>query len=280
MAASRNPNRARIASVLEKLALTPEEEKRVLDQLRLPERVRKTYDHYNNSRRSKYMVVSDTHIGSKFYRPDIMDAAAMVAKKEGVEAIYHAGDVIEGMSNRDGHVYELDQVGTSAQVNKAVSELEKLTAVGVPFYFTTGNHEDWAKNKANQGVMVGPTLEDKLKGSKWLGEYTAQIALSPNTTMWLTHEGSSSYALSYSGQKRINALSGGVKPDIIYNGHLHKALYMLYRNIHYHEAGTMQDQTPFMAMKGSPAMPGFWVVDVSFNRKGINEYSPKLYPFY
>lgn len=269
-----------IAEELNRLNLSPDEAKNVLRQLSRPERARKTFDHYNGSKKSRFMVVSDTHIGSKFYRPDIMDAAAKMAKQHDVDAIYHAGDVIEGMSGRDGHIYELQDIGVSAQMDRAVSELEKLTATGKPLYFTTGNHDEWAKTKANQGHLVGPDIEARLKGSKFLGEYTAQIALSPTVNLWLTHEGASSYALSYSGQKRINSLAGGSKPDIVFNGHIHKSLYMFYRNIHYFEAGTMQDQTPFMAMKGSPAMTGFWIAEVSHNKKGVNGLTSKFFPFY
>lgn len=269
-----------VVAEAEKLGLTETELKRVLEQLRKPERVRRTFDNWADSKRNKFMVISDTHIGSKYYRPEIMDAAAKVAVKEVVDVVYHAGDVIEGMSNRDGHVYELQDIGVSAQINRAASELEKIVIKNIPLAFTTGNHDEWARNKANQGVEVGPVIQDKVKGTTWLGDYTAKIKLGSAADMWLTHEGASSYALSYSGQKRINGLSGGVKPSLIFNGHIHKSLYMFYRGIHYFEAGCFQDQTPFMAMKGSPAMCGFWVVDVSHNKKGVNEVSQRFYPFY
>lgn len=270
--------RTRIATELEKLALTPDEEKRVLQQLQKPERVRKSLDMFANSRSVKYGVVSDLHIGSKHFRPDVFEQSIKTFNREGVDAILLPGDVIEGMSNRDGHVYELDTIGTTAQVNKAA---ELLQGYKQPILFTTGNHDEWSKKKSNQGVIVGPTLEDKLGGNaKWLGEYTADIKLSPTTFIRLTHEGNSSYALSYSGQKRINGLSHDEKPAAIINGHIHKALYMFYRNIHYFEAGTLQDQTDFMRMKGSPAMVGYWVIKLGHNRKGVNTVAQTFYPGY
>jgi UDP-2,3-diacylglucosamine pyrophosphatase LpxH len=181
------------------------------------------------------------------------------------------------MSNRDGHIYELETIGVSNQINQAAN---LLSASPVPLFFTTGNHDEWSKNKANQGHLVGQDLESRISHATFLGEYTANIKFSDNVTMRLTHEGATAYALSYSGQKRINALEGGTKPSIIMNGHLHKLLYMNYRNIHYFEAGTLQSQTPFMAMKGSPSMVGFWLLDVYHNKKGITQLKQTAFPYY
>ena len=262
---------------INKLNLNEYEIKNLLKQASRPEKVRKTYDHFYGSRSAKVGVIADTHIGSKFFNEELFMNAVKTFNREKVDAIYHCGDVIEGMSNRDGHIYELKTLGVSAQMKEASEVLSELRQ---PLYFITGNHDEWSAKKSNQGVMVGPTLESMIKDSKFLGEYYADVKLAPNVTMRLTHDGNSAYALSYSGQKKINGLSGGDKPEIIANGHLHKALHMFYRNIQYVEAATFQEQTPFMKMKGSPAMPGYYVFDIGYNKRGINKFNAKLFPGY
>jgi predicted phosphodiesterase len=134
--------------------------------------------------------------------------------------------------------------------------------------------------KGNQGVDVGRMLESGLENATKIGDMVADVILANGIRFRLSHEGSSAYALSYSGQKRINSLEGGTKPNIIMNGHLHKSMYMMYRNIHYFEAGSMQRQTPFMAMKGSPAMLGYWVLDLAVNNGQLKELTQKWRPFY
>jgi UDP-2,3-diacylglucosamine pyrophosphatase LpxH len=249
----------------------------ILKQLERPEVKVNDYNHFYGERHTKIIVITDTHIGSKYYREDMMNDLLKVIKKEKPEAVYHAGDIIEGMSDRPGHIYELSHIGTTQQVKKAA---EQLGQIRIPFFFTTGNHDEWSKVKANQGHLVGEELESKIKGSKFLGEMTANIKFSPEITMRLTHEGMNAYALSYPGQKRVNALEGGTKPEIIVNGHIHKFLYMYYRNIHYFEGGTFQDQTPFMAMKGTPAMKGYWMLDIYFNKSGVTKLRQTAYPYY
>lgn len=267
----------KLEKLIERYGLSEGEVETFLKGLSKPPKRHNTYEHFYGERRTKLGFFPDTHIGSKFFRPDIFDAAIKKFNQEKVDAVYHVGDIIEGMSNREGHIYELETLGVSNQVNQAA---ELLNQVQQPFYFITGNHDGWSRVKGNQGVSVGDMLEDKIKDSKFLGEMYADIQLHPNVKLRLSHEGNSSYTLSYSGQKRINGLQAGTKPNIIVNGHLHKSLYMMYRNIHYFEAGSMEDQTPFMAMKGSPAMLGFWILDVRHNKGGISQMKPTFYPFY
>jgi predicted phosphodiesterase len=250
----------------------------LLKQLQKPEKQKyNTFDHHWRPRRVKIGVASDLHMGSKFFNYKAFFESVKAFDREKVDAIYVPGDIIEGMSNRDGHIYELEVVGTSNQINHAC---DLLSHYKQPLFFTTGNHDEWSKVKANQGVIIGPEIESKLPNAKFLGEYTADVKLSPNVTMRLTHEGATAYALSYSLQKRINALEGGTKPSIIFNGHLHKWIQMFYRNIHAYECGTLQNQTPFMAMKGTPAHVGYSVHTIGMNKTGVSEMTTRFFPHY
>jgi hypothetical protein len=56
---------------------------------------------------------------------------------------------------------------------------------------------------------------------------------------------------------------------------------MHYRNIHALESGTLERQTEFMKMKGSPAMVGFWILDINLREKGgVERFKPTWYPQY
>lgn len=266
-----------LLNIISKYDLSKQEIKNIIDTLKNPNKKYKEYKYYCDTDQIKIGVISDTHIGSAYFNPKVLEHSVKTFDKEKVSAIYHAGDVIEGMSNREGHIYDLKHLGTTAQIDYAVKLLSKYNQ---PLYFITGNHDEWAKKKSNQGVLVGELLEQKLDNATFLGEYSADIKLNDKVLLRLTHEGNNAYALSYSLQKRINSISGGNKPDILVNGHLHKAIYMFYRNIHALEAGTMQEQTPFMRDKGSPAMVGYWVLTIGIGKNGLNNFTPKFYPFY
>lgn len=263
---------------LRKEKMTPEEASTILKQLRKPEvRNHNVIDRHYGSKRFKIGVVSDLHFGHKNFRPDVFDDSVKAFNDEKVDEIYIPGDIIEGISGREGHVFELAKLGVTAQVAYAA---DHLIAYKQPITAILGNHDLWAMKKMNQGVHVGEMLQREVKGLQVVGDMSADIKVNPNLTIRMTHEGATAYALSYSLQKRINALTGGTKPSILLNGHLHKQLYMFYRNIHAFECGTLESQTEFMAMKGTPAHVGFMTLDVSYNNKGVVKVSPTFYPYY
>lgn len=233
------------------------------------------YHHDFGKRKIRLGIASDFHIGSLCFDYKSFDCSVKRFDAEGIDLILCAGDVLEGMSNREGHIYELNRIGYSAQLKEAV---ELLSQYRQPFHFITGNHDEWAKKKANGGLIIGEEIERRVKNSKFLGEMEARIDLG-NAFLDLTHRGQTAYALSYPGQKMINGLEGGTKPAILINGNLHKAIYMFYRNIHFIEAATFQRQTEFMKMKGSPAHVGFWILDIELGR-GIQSFRPTFYPQY
>ena len=268
----------KILKDIRKADLTDTERRTLLRQIKKPAIERhnvKRTDYKTNKLRVG--VTGDWHYGSKDFRPDVFEDTVKIFNQKSVDVIYHTGDIIEGMSNREGHIYELDVVGVTKQA-EGVADL--LNQYNKQIYAILGNHDLWSVKKSNQGVDITGTLEDRVKNLEILGHYSADIELNDNVVVRLSHEGTSAYALSYSAQKRINALSGGEKPNIIFNGHLHKALYLFYRNIHSFESGTLQAQSDFMRMKGAPAMVGFWVVDINYNKDGVKKITPTLYPYY
>lgn len=223
----------------------------------------------------KIGILPDMHVGSRYFLEEGFNYAIKRFDQEKVDKVYSVGDILEGMSGRDGHVYELDEVGYSAQLKKAVRLLKKIKQ---PFAFITGNHDEWYMNKADKGINVGADIEEKVPGSEYLGSMEATVDLGQGVRMWLTHRGATSYALSYSGQRMINNIDSSQKPHIIANGHLHKSIYFNYRDVHYFETGALQAQTEYMAMKGSPSITGFWIMDIELGRGRVNSMKPTWYP--
>jgi len=230
--------------------------------------------------RVRFTVISDTHMGHNCYRPDILKNAVKTSEKFGSEFWLHAGDILEGMSGREGHVYELSHLGATEQLRYAT---EQLAQIKKPIYAITAtdSHDGWYHSKNNAGFEVGPELERRLPNFNFLGYDEADLKLDNGLKIRLLHPGAgTAYALSYKGQKYLNSISGGQKPDIAFQGHYHKAMYMFYRNVHFFDAGTLEAQTKFMKKIGTPAMMGYWLMDVRGGKNGVEAITPTFVPFY
>jgi predicted phosphodiesterase len=224
----------------------------------------------------KFGVISDTHYGSIFFDEIIHQKSIEIFQKENISFIIHAGDVSEGMSKRDGHVYELSHIGYSEQKRYSI---EKLKEYQKPIYAIDGNHDRWFK-KSN-GADLCEDIAKEIPDFYFLGHDEGVIKLKNGSKIGVWHgEDGSSYALSYRLQKKVESFQGGDKPSILLAGHDHKAGYFFIRNVHCLAAGSIQKQTAFMKAKRLEAYVGFWICEAWLGQRGISKFQQCFYSFY
>ncbi len=229
----------------------------------------------------RYGYFSDCHIGHKMFHEDLWDKMVRLFKKEKVDFIVDAGDHLEGMSHRPGHVFELssDGIGYYQQMKKAVELYNQLPA---KTYGIDGNHDAWYFKPQNMGVIVGEGLEEKVPNYTHIGQMEGDIEASPGIIIKLFHANDgTAYADSYKLQKLIESFTGGEKPNIVHSGHYHKSIYLFRRNIHGFESGTLCGQSEFMRGKKIPAHIGFGIVDVYVDPEGgVDRLKHEFVPYY
>jgi len=230
----------------------------------------------------KFGVFSDAHIGHICYRPDVLRIMIKDGKRQSIEFWINTGDTIEGMSGREGHIYELSHLGASAQLSYFAEEfsLFRNTVYSIE---AQDSHGGWFHSKGNTGLNIGEEMAARSKHYKFLGYDEQDLILDNGLKIRLRHSGGgTAYAISYKMQKYIEAISGGHKPHILFQGHFHKASFLFYRNIHGFDAGTLCNQTPFMRKIGTPAHIGYWIIDVNMRdgEKGIERVNFQFIPFY
>lgn len=226
----------------------------------------------------KFIVISDTHIGSVYSPEEWHDIVSEYVNTHDVEAVLHCGDLVEGMKiGRIGtQIYELSDIGYEAQKSKAAALLKKYD---VPVFIISGNHDFYYQEYA--GANIIKTIADELPNVTYIGHDSADIDVD-GAIVRLFHggDGSNSYAVSYRLQKLCEAITGGDKPNILLAGHVHKFCYILERNIHAISVPCMQMQTNFMRGKKLAAHTGFLELEFDVFDKSVRNLSVKLFPFY
>ncbi len=135
-------------------------------------------------------------------------------------------------------------------------------------------------SKHGVGANIVEDIISALPNAHYLGHDEGDIHIA-GIIVRLFHGGDGgSYALSYRGQKIIEAISGGTKPNLLIAGHSHKSIYLFNRNIHYIEAGTLQTQSSWMRGKKLAAHVGFSIADLTVADGSIKSLSYTWYPFY
>lgn len=226
----------------------------------------------------KFGVVSDTHLGSLFADKALLNYAYEVFAEEGIKTVLHAGDLTDGMKMYRGQDFELECIGSDAQIALVVDQYPKHK--GITTYFITGNHDRsfWKLS----GTEIGNKIAAQRPDMVHLGHQEADIKIGEGdavATVRLIHpDGGTAYAISYKIQQYINAIPSGQKPDILISGHYHKTEELYYRGIIAYQAGTLQLQTPFMRGKQLAAAMGFRILEVTVAPKRVVRVTSTFFP--
>jgi predicted phosphodiesterase len=218
---------------------------------------------------------TDTHIGEMSFNDSLWEAFIHECRKENVRLILHAGDLVEGMSNRPDQIYHLDDIGISKQMDHAQRLLDYSP---IPIYGISGNHDRW-QIKSN-GLFVLPDLEKRCDRFKYIGSDFGSITI--NGTEWMLWHGedASSYATSYRVQKLVEAFTGGDKPHVLLCGHTHKQGYFFDRNVHCVTGGALSYQSAWMKATRKACHTGFHIIKARIADNEIKRFSVTWYPFY
>jgi hypothetical protein len=74
------------------------------------------HDYYGDH--AKFGLVSDTHFGSLYTNRSLLHLAYKTFKKEGIDTVYHCGDICDGEKMYRGQEYELHAHGADAQIKE------------------------------------------------------------------------------------------------------------------------------------------------------------------
>lgn len=222
-------------------------------------------------------AMTDTHIGSKYTNESYISSALEEFEKRNCSFFVHAGDVTEGMSGRDGHVYELTHIGYKAQKEASIKLFEKWKKRA---YFLSGNHDLWYLNKADIGADIVEDITQNLPDAVYLGQHEGDLIINGAKIKMWHGEDTGSYATSYRIQKLIESLNEKDLPDALFCGHTHKQGYFYERNIQAVTLGSLQKQSAWMRRKRLPAHCGFYIIKMGVKDKKIVWFEPRFYPFY
>ena len=108
------------------------------------------YEIPNNLEHLKLLMISDTHLASKYDRVDILRYLYAKAEDKGINYVLHSGDLTEGVSNRPEQVYSLKEASYTGQRDYTIDKYPKSN---IPTYVIAGNHDLWWIKKCGADIV-------------------------------------------------------------------------------------------------------------------------------
>lgn len=270
-----------VLGYIQKLTMNGYEIQNIQDKFKMQTKLLPTEEIYKlyegDLKEFNYCVVSDTHLCNKKQQLTLLNNVYDECVKRGITTVLHCGDITDGQSHRPEHIYELFCYGADEQAQYVIDNYPKRD--GITTYFITGNHDGWLFKAG--GVDVGKIISSKREDMIYLGNQKATVMMN-NCRIDLFHPmDGSAYAKSYSGQKTIENMRGGNKPNIMYTGHHHKAVYFVDRNVHYCEVPCLCEATNFIEGKRLENTIGAMFPTMTIDDLGnVITFNPEMMIFY
>lgn len=229
----------------------------------------------------RFGVAGDTHLGSKEECLDELNIAYDRFKAEGIEHVYHPGDLVCGIGIYKGQGSDIKLTTMDDQIDYAVANFPQRE--GVETRIISGNH-DLEGEASRIGVDPVRAVCNQRDDMTHYGRYKAWIVLQPwGTKIYMVHpKGGSAYARSYKLQKFAESFEQGKKPNVLIAGHYHDALYMPERGIHMLKSGCFESGGDLgVRLPLKAPIVGFWIVEMTVQADGsVVRFKPELFQFY
>lgn len=219
----------------------------------------------------KFAALSDLHLGSIFTSEDFILKAIDYINKQELDFVLLNGDITEGMSSREGHVYELSHIGYHSQKEYAV---QLLSQIKHKMYMISGNHDLWYFKK--NGARIVHDICTEIDNATFMGEDFATLKVPDGPDIGLWHggaDGGGAYARSYRMQKIIESINIEDRPQILLTGHDHKYVSIYTGGTYGLGCGCIQSQSNWMKGKRLEANVGFILAEASFDGPTISDFS-------
>lgn len=221
--------------------------------------------------KKEILVVSDTHYGSIYSQPSMVNTACYEAYNRGITDFFHVGDICDGDYTRIRpiNVHELFLYGATGQLDYTAKVLPKYP--NVKWHGICGSHDQ--THLFNYGVDFGKELEKLRPDFEYLGQDRAIYTLDNCCKMDLFHPGDgTSRIISTKPQNGIDQMPSKTKADIMLQGHYHKIYYMIYRNMHFLLVPCCVSQSSFMMKKSIPNLMGASFLTLYYDNTGYIHY--------
>ena len=234
-----------------------------LVRLKTPPKINDVYQVEASSSHIPLLLISDTHLCSKYDRLDILRYLYAKADERGVKHILHSGDFTDGRSKRPEHIYELKEPSYEGQVDYCV---EKYPTFDGKTYVISGNHDDWWYKST--GSEIVKAIANRRDDIVYLGSDVADMKIGKLKVRLFHGKGGNAYAKSYKIQKYLDSIPLEERPHILQTGHIHQSFYMKQDDTHCFQTSCLEDLTPFARSMGFANDKSVWWVDVEMNDKG------------
>jgi len=221
----------------------------------------------------RFLALSDTHLGHRGERPDIIKKAYQIAEEKKVDLVLHCGNLLEGTYSYEEQPQDLIYFGADQQRKHALEIWPKSKIPTVFISSPRKEHDRIFWSRSGYDVVENFVEIARYQGYSfhYLGGARGIVKIK-DIEIDLQHpSGGLPYGQTYRLQRRIEMLASamelvkGAKATFV--GHFHRAAALLYKGIFGCLVPACQEQTGYIDSIDKLAELGVWIVELGFDEK-------------
>lgn len=176
----------------------------------------------------KFLVISDTRLGSIFSQKSILNELYLHAYNNGIRNVIHVGNITEGLYKMSSNM--IDTLISKDTISQAKYVIDNYPYIeGMHTYFITGK-KDQTHLRENK-VDIGNQISNARKDMIYIGNCRCTVFIDNCKMLLLNRKSSKTYTQSYRPQKLIDAMRSEDKPNILLYGGLLQCESFPYRDV-------------------------------------------------
>ena len=232
----------------------------------------------DDSNEFKFIVISDTRLGSKSQQLSILNDIYKKGHNMGYNTVFLCGNISAGLYPITDTYADTNFVfDTQSQIAYIVENYPYI--YDMKTYFITGKLDE--KHQKQNKINIGKRISDLRSDMVYLGENSCNVFIDKVVMQLLNTKLNKTYTVSYRTQQQIDSYRSEDKPDILlYGGILQNEKYR-HRSVKALSIPSVCATTKEMNDKRYANTIGAWYVTIKTNEKGyLEDWSTTWSPYY
>lgn len=227
-----------------------------------PEVIKKPYRITTGKDHIKLAHISDTHLASKIDDIDTIKRIYDNAEDKGVDAIFHAGDFVDGIVSVPNYFRNLKETTYEGQLHYAIDRYPKYSG---KTFVVSGNHDDyWTKLT---GKEIIKDISEKRDDIVYLGP-TRRIVYMDGLKINVLHGRFMPGSVVHDINSYIDVIPEGKKPNYVHSGHYHTSDYSIHDGVKIFRTSSLMRQSPYEKKRALIPEESMYFVDIYFDDNG------------
>lgn len=226
------------------------------------ETIKKPYNIKMGKGHIRLGLIGDTHLASKYDDLDLLNRIYDKAEKRKIDAIFHSGDLVDGIVSVPNYFENLKEETYTGQMKYVIDKYPKYSG---KTFAISGNHDDYWTHLTGKEIIKD--ISKERKDIVYLGP-SKRIIYIDGLKINVLHGRFKQEGKVKSVKTLIDIIPEEKRPHFIHLGHYHTSLADTYEGVQFFRTSSLVRESPYNMNRMHINEQSIYWIDVYFDDDG------------